>query len=263
MEEMSNAAFAAVEAVKRQPGERAHQHRALLLWCMCNPERRAVRGIARVMAKNEATVRAWKKRWDWMTRSEHPMTEESAVHSYRMLYLRDYGPTELPEIADRITISMSTTIEHTPPPADVVSDLREAGRIARDEVLRKRGERGAVRASHVSLVDDALGYVVKAMADEKIRASLKDIPSLLKARAVLTGEAVAGDGAGVLATETVRVKQARQNGGSIYAAMRQDLSEFDVILTALETKEELENAVEVVEDVAVNGPTTGGLILLD
>ena len=255
---MKNDAMTATAALERRRGERTHQHRALLLFAMCHPDRRALRSIARACARNEATVRHWRKRWEWMARVDHPMAEEAAVHAYRMLYLRDHGATELPELTDRIVVSMSANPAHDPPPAAVIDDIRTAERIAKDEVLRRRGERDVVRASHVSLVDGALGYVMAEMEEGKIRASLKDIPALLKARAVLTGEAVDGEAGGALAVETVRVKQARSHGGSVLTAMRTDLAEFDVILGALEAREEMERAAEVDAVPAAVGDDSGG-----
>lgn len=250
----------AARALERRRGERSHQHRALLLFAMCHPDRRSIRSIARASGRNEATIRGWRKRWEWLARTEAAMTEESAVYAYRLLYLKDHGATELPELADRITVSMSTQPGADAPPPAVIDDIRAAERIAKDEVIRRRGEREAVRSTHVSMVDDALAYVLKQMEDDRIRASLRDLPALLKARAVLTGEAHEGHGGAALATESVRVRQARAQGGNVYAAMRQDMVELDVVLGALEAREEMDRAAETAERTGTDGEPTLTLV---
>jgi hypothetical protein len=193
------------------------------------------------------------------------MTEEAAVHAYRMLYMRDHGPTDLPEIDGLVVVPMSRAIKGAePPPAQVVTDIRNAEKIAKDEVLRRRASRETVREGHVKLVDDGLAYVVGKMTEGEIRASLKDIPALLKARAVLTGEAHdAQSAAGVLAVESVRVRQARANGGSVFAAMRVDLEEISVVLDALEAREEMEREAERVASEEKTGTEGPGLSLVE
>lgn len=252
----------AAESLERRRNERTHQHRGLLLYAMMHPDQRSIRAVARAVGRNEATVRGWAKRWEWAVRIEPPCAEESAVLLYRMLYVADFGATELPEIADRVVVSLSQSPNQEPPPPTVVEDLREADRIAREEIIRRRSQREAVRAQHTQLVDGALGYIVRQMENGKVRASLRDIPSLLKARGVLTGE-TADQGGAALVTETVRVRQARESGGSVLEAMAADLAELTVILAALRAKEELASGVLVDEQPVAVGDDGPSLSLVE
>jgi hypothetical protein len=225
----------AQDNLTRRKGEPKLQHRALLLYAMMHPDHRSMREVAHLCGRALATVRDWKTRREWDARLHAPMTEECAVAMYRLHYMSDHGATDLPQISERIKVPLNSSVQEAPPPT-VVEDLRRADAIAKQEILRRRSQRKAVRAQHVQLVDGALGYVVQEMQAGRIRASLKDIPALLNARHVLTGEAGTGASTGI-GTETVRVRQARATGGSVIEAMRQDLGELEVILTALESRE--------------------------
>ena len=216
-------------------------HRGLLLFAMQHPERRSVRAVARALSVSESTIRGWVKQKDWDLRCDGPEAEEHAVALYRRLYLQDHGPVELPEVADRVSVPMSANPRQQPPPTSVSEDIRASDQKVQREILRRRANDRAIREKHVGLVDGALGYVVKELQDGKIRASLRDIPTLLSCRALLTGEGVlAGQGAdGMAAVETVRVRATREAGGDVLEAMYEDIEEFRLIIGVLRTRREV------------------------
>lgn len=232
----------------RRPREREKHHRALLLYAMQHPEKRSTRAVARALSVGESTVRGWRRRLHWDERSSGPESEESAVALYRRLYLPSHGPAELPEVADRVSVPMSAKPSNQPPPATFQDDITEADKIARREILRRQSNDRAVREKHLNLVDGAIGYVVKQLQEDKIRASLRDIPTLLNMREVLSGGDMPSDVGGV-AIETVRVRTTRQAGGDVLEAMAEDLEEFRIIIDALKTRRDV-----TVEEAAEQAP---------
>lgn len=251
------------DSLERRRKENDRQHRGLLLYAMMHPEYRSLRAVARAVDRSEASVRAWVKTKEWLSRVDFAMAEYAGVALYRQLYMVEHGEHDLPEVNERVVVSMSMAPDEKPPEPGVVSDLRAADQIARDEIVRRRSDKQKVRDEHTMLVDGALGYLVSQLEAGKVRASLRDIPALLKARSVLAGEDTEVH-AGEAAVETVRVRQARTLGGSVLEAMAQDVRELTVIVQALQAQEEIDSGAVFDEVEKVSGEDAGpGLTLVE
>lgn len=99
----------------------------------------------------------------------------------------------------------------------------------------------------VLLIDACLGLIAKKVQTGELEVSIKDIPPLLKARALLTGlptEQVAvqhqHQHEHTVAVESMRMREARKKGGHALAvAMRDELDELNVIMGAMPRKMEV------------------------
>jgi hypothetical protein len=94
----------------------------------------------------------------------------------------------------------------------------------------------------VLLIDAVLGLVAKRVQTGELKVSVRDIPQLLKARALLTGlptehvavqQQVQHEHHHVV--ESVRMQQARKSGDetTLVAAMRDEVDELQAILQAV------------------------------
>lgn len=238
--------------------EDVRQHRALLLYAMQHEPRRSQRGVARAVSVAEGTIRNWCSTFSWAPRiaGTAGRVDEQAARMYRELYAADYGPTELPEVADRVIVPLGVQPRDAgvQPLSEVEENIREADRLARDEILRKRRGDDEVRQKHVKLVDGALGYVVKEMQAGTIRASLRDIPTLLQCRALLSGEVAASGGGTGTTIESMRVRVAREQGTDLLDAVYEDVEELSVILGALRGKRATEAEDEGVGRAVAGAP---------
>lgn len=219
--------------LERWRHEHELHHRALLLWAMQHPSKRNQRAVARAVAKSEGSVRKWSSTNRWNDRAEGPMADADAVRLYRQLYLAEHGPTELPEVQPFVVVPLGAPKAEEIPLGEAEADVAAADRLVREQILQKRKHDDDIRKKHVQLVDAGLGYVVKELQDGKIRATLRDIPTLLAARALLTGEAGSNPAGGIIAAESVRVRIARERGTDLLDALDEDLEELRVIVGAL------------------------------
>jgi hypothetical protein len=207
----------------------------LLLYAMQHPARRSLRAVARALARAEAALRRWAKGGDWYARIEGPETESYAIAGYRLLYLRDHGQTEIPEVSSRMTLPIDAKAGAKAPLPEVIEDVRAASQDVAREVGRRADGARAIREKHVRLIDAGIGYIVEQLKAGKVRASLGDLDTLLKARARIDGEPTDAP-AGAASFESARVRAAREGGHDVLAAVEADLGELAVILAALKTR---------------------------
>lgn len=234
-------------ALDRGKHEDPKHHRALLLFAMQDPRRRSLRAVARALNTSESTIRGWsrKERWDARIDAEGEHAEIAAVSLYRLSYLRDFGTTEVPEIAPNMTIPISAQApKRAVPPPVLESDLAAADKGVREAITARKELEASVRAKHLKLVDVGLGYIVRELEKNNIRASLKDIPVLLDARARLSGDVSAEEetarGGNAIALETVRVRHAREQGADLLDAIAEDLQELSTIIEVLQVRRDEE-----------------------
>ena len=125
----------------------------------------------------------------------------------------------------------------------------DEGRAQRD--LAYRVKRDHLRSEdlrrQVLLIDAVLGLVAKRVKDGTLKVSVRDVPSLLKARALLTGlptehvavqQQVQHEHHHVV--ESVRIQQARKTGSeaALVEAMRDEVDELQAILRAVPRSQE-------------------------
>ncbi len=218
-------------ALNKRKRESERAHRAMLLWGMQDPERRSVRAAARAVNRAESTVREWRSRWEWEKRCDQNLIEITSQSVYRKLYYEEYKLREIIEIEDKMA---SPFMPETPVPSSVADSVAE--QIKPNKKKEKEQERELMMAKrHVTLVDGALGYIAGQLQDGAIKASLRDIPLLLKMRQELTGGiASSTDGGGIAQViETTRVRFAKESNGDVLEAMHEDALELASILGAL------------------------------
>jgi len=236
-------------SLQNRNGESTRAHRAFLLWCMQDSEKRSVRRTAEAVSRNESTLREWKKRWDWVARAEElgELSSLKATQAYRVLYYPEWRLREIVHIETLLETPFSPT---APIAASVSDDVRKA--IKKDNVSDAAEEREKrTRRAHVSLIDGALGLIAKRITAGDIRVSLRDIPALLQLRTELTNVQQTGEARNVLAPiESMRVRHAKATGGNIVAAMHADAEEICAILGAIVSSGEVpKNAFENYQEV--------------
>ena len=233
--------------LERKIGERRTHHRALLLYGMQNSRKRSVRAVARALGISEGTARNWRKKSEWDARiAAQPEPHDlMCLQVYRREYMADFGQHELSHVARNITQPISSTDlqdsaaraqhEATVAAHNAVGDSMQAVEQATVQAIKEH--RRDVREDadrHVKLVDASLGVIARKLKADEVRVSVRDIPVLLECRDrlvnVINGTHASG---GALAVESVRVKQARENGGDLLEAMLTDAEELVVILEAL------------------------------
>lgn len=248
----------------RWPGERTVVHRALLLWAMQTPKSRSNRAVSRAIGSahkgkgrrgqrkkgsgaSESAVRGWAKQNAWKARLA-PYGEDAdqyALDLYRSLYMADYGPIELPIVADRITRPLGS-LELNSPAAQASHEARirvsQALPMAKQEVEQATARavvdhRRSIRSDaerHIKLVDASLGLIAKKLKNAEVKVSVRDIPVLLECRdrlvSVVSGSHRSEHGPVV---ETARVQIARQTGQDVVGAMLIDAQELVAILGAI------------------------------
>ena len=91
----------------------------------------------------------------------------------------------------------------------------------------------------VMLIDAALGFIAREMKEGRVKARISDIPALLRAKALLRGEATERVAVGgvhvVVGAETVRMRDAGDDPTARLQAMRSDVRDLSVILDHLES----------------------------
>ncbi|MBU6287629.1 MAG: hypothetical protein KGS10_05650 [Chloroflexi bacterium] len=175
-------------------------------------------------------MRRWGKAWDWYDRILGPESDACAVAAYRLLFLRDHGQKEIPEVSSRMGIPISSRPAPLP---ESIEDVRTASAEVAKEVSRRSDGARAVRERHVKLIDAGIGYIVDQLKQGKVRTSLSDIDTLLKARSRIEADAAP---AGAAVFESVRVRAAREAGRDVIEAIEADLGELAVIVAALKTR---------------------------
>lgn len=209
--------------------ESVRAHRSFLLWAMQEGDRRSTRAAGRAVGRSESTAREWRNRWDWVNRASDPLSEVKAQGVYRELYYPEYKLREIVEIEDRMAAPF---MPDTPVSSSVAESVAEAIKPETRKDKEQARERKA-KQRHVSLIDAALGYVAQQLQANEIRASLRDVPMLLRMRQELTGELLPQDGS-FSVVESVRVKAAKANGDDVLDAMHADAIELTAILGALQ-----------------------------
>ena len=264
-------------------------YEAFLLWAMQTPDARSNRLLARSLSTAESNVRMWRKKYGWeMRAAQVRQAEYACLHLYRKRMEENVGKDR----ADMMRAALDIVLEragYARLRADVrrqrvglESDLNGSkakdsnGQTYKSEItqgelnaidpanyMRELGTR--IRSKHlreddlkkqILLIDAVLGLIARRVQSGDLQVRVADIPSLLKARALLTGlptEQVAVH-AQVQhqhqvkhSVETLRMRTAKESGGGeqeVVQAMREDVEELRVILDSL-PKEQTVIDVEV------------------
>lgn len=242
--------------LERWPLERELAYRALLLYAMQHPIKRSLRAVARAIRRSQPTTQTMAFRQYWAERVDSPTAEVDAVRLYRELYIVDWGQVELPEVEGNVAVPWGPGMQqaHFIPKSPAQEAVRAADQVVVEGILKKRKAEDEIREKHIGLVDGGLGYVVREMNAGRIKASLRDIKTLLEARAILTGEADhVGASGDVTQIESPRVRAARASGGDVLDAAAEDIAEMEALVRALRVRREPMDAAESAEGLRLAG----------
>ncbi|NRA04345.1 MAG: hypothetical protein HRU00_17290 [Myxococcales bacterium] len=223
---------------KKHPGERAHEHRALLLWAMQDEGKRSYRVAAAAVHRSDSTIRSWKKRNDWISRVEElgGTAQAIAMRVYRTKYLGRWGQREVAAVEANMSVPFL--------PNEVAPKPGRQGQAAKTvkRHLLERDDNQVTAHRHLGLLDAAIGTLAQKVAKGEATLSMRDLPGFLRARNeladILLPPAQTAMGGGIV--ETVRVRMAKQANTSTVTAMYEDTLELSAILGALVTREQVD-----------------------
>lgn len=224
--------------IAKLENEDARQHRAILLYAMQAPNKRSMRATGQAIGVSTPTISDWKKKFSWADRmlNTGPAHDAIAQRTYQELYFAEYGMREIAVVEKRIvnvqSIVSTTTKEIGTAVQDTVKESQEL--INQDRKDTRFDEQ--MKARHLDLVDRSIQYISDALMTGDVKVTLKDLPTMLELRDNLTGKAKEDDNKGSVIIETVRVKDAKANGGDLIDAMLEDSQELVAIFTALSMK---------------------------
>lgn len=212
----------------RRKKESEVAHRSFLLWAMQLPEKRNVRLTSRSIDRSEATLRSFKKRWEWEERAKNITSDTEAQALYRKLYVAKFGTTALEVVEHNIAtpISKVGTV-----PKSVAEIVQKTIKTQKSEA-KKKDPNEVMRQKHVGLIDAAIGYIAAGLRDGDVKVNLRDIPLLIQTRNTLL-QLDEKNKSPELVLESVRVRQAKDSGGDVVEAMIEDAEELTMILKSL------------------------------
>ena len=218
--------------MQRLAGEGLVAHRAFLLWAMQTPTHREFNPVARAVGRAFPTIKDQFKRWRWSERVKSLTADSEAQALYRKLHFGKFGTSEIMMVQKNM-VSPVTIFTNTP--RSVIEGVEKTLKHSagdRETVFTKE-----VKRKHLMLLDAAIGYIAQGIKSGDIRRTLRDLPILIQLRNELNGDASnAKKGSGALVAESMRVADAKKNGGDIVEAMYEDGVELVAILEALRSK---------------------------
>jgi len=219
-------------------GETAKHHRAFLLYAMQAPKKRSMRATGQAVGCSTPSISDWKKKFNWADRmlNAGPAHDSIAQRTYHELYFEEMGMREIAVVEKRIvnvqSIVSTTTKEIGTAVQDTVKESKEL--INQDRKETRFDEQ--MKARHLDLVDRSIQYISDALLSGDVKVTLKDLPTMLELRDNLTGKEKENENKGSVIIETIRVKDAKANGGDLIDAMLADSQELVAIFTALSMK---------------------------
>lgn len=218
--------------------EKKKQHRAFLLYAMCAAKKRSMRAIGKAVGVSTPTISDWKTKFKWADRmlNAGPAHDAIAQKMYQELYFEEIGMREIAMIEKRIvnvqSVVATTTKEIGTAATAAVKDSIE--QINADKATTVFDDE--MKARHLDLVDRSIQYISDALLSGDVKVTLKDLPTMLELRDQLNGKAKEDESKGSIIIETIRVKDAKKNGGDLIQAMLDDSHELVAIFTALSMK---------------------------
>lgn len=215
----------------RLAGESLIAHRAFLIWAMQTKEHRQLSTVGRAVKRSQPTLRDMSVRWLWDQRTVAPGSASLAQAVYRRLYFEKYGMSEIMMVQKNISAPITA---FGSAPRSIIDGV--------EKTLRKTpGDTSAftqeVKRKHLVLLDAAIGYIAQGIKSGDLRRSLRDLPVLIQLRNELNADTGTGSSKGATAiVDSVRIADAKLNGGDLVEAMYEDSIEIVAILEALRCK---------------------------
>lgn len=214
--------------------ESVDEHRAFLLYSMQTPPNKSK--VARIFDRTSAGIGYWSKRFHWDKRRGESQTVAVECQAlYRELYYETKGETEVKQLG----MWLETPVSAVPVNQDIVDKVRDIVKNSPEDPRTMREKK--VRDRHLSALDASIAYLMQGIKDGSIRRSLRDLPILIQLREELGGDKL-GQG-GQLVVESLRVRQAKKNGGNVIQAMFEDAEELSIILKNLMNTGEAHNEI--------------------
>jgi hypothetical protein len=262
----------------RRPDESDRHHRAFLLYAMQDPRsapllkvggQRSFKQASRAVGCSASTIQEWGRRFDWLARTAADGIDAQAIRAYRELYYPKYRSRELAIVERFMSVSL---LPDDPPPSERPSERDEASRQAEVIDAKSSGaadQRGVEKSSDrerkmlggmVTMTDGLIMRGFRRLSDldaeGKLTIGLKDLPNLIRMRSILTERIDATEqptGGQIVQrpAESRRVRDARENGGDVLAAIAIDLDELRVVIDGIRAKREQEEA----DRAFLSGPT--------
>lgn len=253
----------------RWQAEPHDQHRALLLLAMQDPGSgrglmgRSLMPVVTAIGKARGTLRQWERKRRWSERIEHhgSSAQAYAIELYRAHYMEHHGRRELPHVAALVSLPMTTAAPRgveTPTQERIVQRLIPPDPTAavqeqvQQELDKKRADALKTNRAIRGIALEGLKAIqngIKAATDKKfakenphvspVRVTLGDVPRLQQVLRELSEEAArlenpeANLGTGAKIVDSVRVRMAKETGGNVLQAMREDVAELQAIMDAM------------------------------
>jgi len=259
-------------------------YEGFLLYCMCDPSKRNSKLIAKATGYAASSLRYWRRKFKWDLRCAQTSSPEYvALKLYRERMTEYVGKPHadklraamdiVNEVAGFAELRQDIRRQRTSQPSRLNGaseaqvphiEGRSAPSVTKSHLVENEIESidparymqdlaATIRTNHlrpqdvkrqVVLIDAVLGLIAKKVQSGELNVTVKDIPSLLRARALLTGlptEQVAVavhqkvDTTVTHMVESNRMQDARKVGNetAIVSAMKDEVEELRVILGAI------------------------------
>ena len=212
----------------RRQRESEIAHRSFLIWAMQIPKKRNVRLTARATSRSEATLRDFKKRWEWEDRASDITSDVEAQTMYRKLYVHKVGTKEI-EVVEKNIATPISKIGTVPRSVAAIVDKTIKHQ---ERELKKKDPEEEMRKKHIGLIDAAIGYIAAGIRDGEVKPNIRDIPLLLQMRNMILKVEEANKTPQIV-LESLRVRQAKDTGTDIIEAMIEDAEELLMILKSV------------------------------
>jgi hypothetical protein len=214
--------------------ENSDEHRAFLLYSMQTPPNKSK--VAKIFDRTSAGIGYWSKRFYWERRRGESQTIAVECQAlYRELYYASKGESEVKQLG----MWLETPVSAIPVNQDIVDKVRDIVKNSPEDPKTMREKK--VRDRHLTALDASIGYLMQGIKDGSIRRTLRDLPILIQLREELGGDK-RGEG-NQLVVESLRVQQAKKNGGNVIHAMFEDAEELSIILKNLMNTGEAHNEI--------------------
>lgn len=216
--------------------EKEKPHRAFLLWAMQSINARQISSVARAIGISHTQIGNYRKQFRWDERATKQTDEVEAYQLYKKLYLPTYGMNEIRAVEHNIVIPVSSDPQNVP--RSVSASVQKAIKDANLESLKdaKTKHDKEVKRKHIMLLDASIAYIAQGLKEGDIKRQLRDLPILISLRNELL-ETDNKNSKAAIVYESVRVKDAKANGGDVIEAMYEDVQELNVIIGALRKKD--------------------------
>ena len=214
---------------------------------------------------SEGSVRYWKTKYSWVKRlNSCPQYEYVCIEIFRQIVsesredeklllekalevILNDAPSTLRAYVKRQSIGVTSIVEAIETTSEAKKEVSERekslGEKIKDSFLTEKDI-----SRQIKLIDAAMGMIVKKVQSGDIKATIKDIPSLIKARALLTGLPTqhihVTSKSEVTVTESQRVQIVKSSDNydesQVIDAIHEDLTELSVIVEAVKASNEMQ-----------------------